>query len=121
MTKLNYVEAVIQQLHNKTIHGELQWESRERSISAQPIPAISVWIYYLDEGPDTAIWDYGMIGHPVGKDMTMVGNPASPKAHLYEIKAAGAMLDQLNEIFRRVLLDPRKMEFEAAMKQLSEA
>jgi len=28
------------------------------------------------------------------------------------------MLDQVNEIFRYALLDPRKQEFEAAMKEL---
>jgi hypothetical protein len=98
----------------------LQWEDRGRSITAQPITAIDVSIYYLDEGPDAAIWDYAMIGHPVGKDMTMIGNPASPTAYLYAIKAGGQMLDQLNQIFRRVLLDPRKREFEAAMKRRHE-
>lgn len=118
MEKQKFAEIVIHEIHSKTISGELKWEDHQRSVSAQPIPAISVSIYYLDEGPDTAIWDYAMIGHPVGEDITMIGNPASPKAHLYGIKAGGQMLDQLNEIFRRVLLDPRKAEFEAAIKQL---
>jgi hypothetical protein len=62
-----------------------------------------------------------MIGHPVGRDMTMIGNPASANAHLCRLTAAGQMLDQLNEIFLRVLLDPRKKQFEAAIKQLHES
>jgi hypothetical protein len=37
------------------------------------------------------------------------------------LMASGQMLDKLNDIFRRVLLDPRKSEFEAAIKQLHEA
>jgi hypothetical protein len=31
---------------------------------------------------------------------------------------SASMLDQVNEIFRYALLDPRKQEFEAAMKEL---
>ena len=111
---------MIQKVISKTTNGELQWEDRGRSITAQPITAIAVSICYLDDGPDAAIWDYVTIGHPVGSDMTIIGNPASPTAYLYAIKAGGQMLDQLNEIFRRVLLDARKREFEAAMKRLHE-
>ena len=66
----------------------------------------------------TAVWEYVMITHPVGKGMTMIGNPASEKAQFHRIKASGRTLDQANEIFRHVLLEPRKKEFEAAMKVL---
>jgi hypothetical protein len=121
LEKLKYAEIVIEEVHSKTIHGGLQWKDNKRSVSAQPIPAIDASIYYTDEGPDAAIWEYVLIGHPVGKDMTMIGNPASPKANLCQLKATGQMLDQVNEIFRQVLLDPRKTEFEAAIKQLHEA
>jgi hypothetical protein len=121
LERLEYAKLVIQEVHRRTIHGEFEWKVSERSITAQPTAAIEVSISYLDEGPDAAIWDYIMIGHPVGKGSTMVGNPASPKAEYCQTKAAGQMLDQMNDIFLRVLLDPRKRDFEAAIKQLHES
>lgn len=121
MRNLEFAEVVIHEVHSKTISGELKWQDRQRSVIAQPIPTISVSIYYQDDGPDAAIWEHVLIGHPVGKDMTLVGNPAAPKSHLCKLLAAGQMLDHVNDIFRRVLLDPRKADFEAAIRQLHES
>jgi len=121
LEKLKYAELVIEEVHSKTINGTLQWKDDQGSVSAQPTPAIRVSFSYEDDGPDSAIWEYVLIWHPVGKAMTMVGNPASSRAHLCTLLASGQMLDELNEIFRRVLLDPRKSKFEVAIKQLHEA
>ena len=120
MEKLKYAELVIEEIYSKTINGTLQWKDDQGSVSAQPTPAIRVSISYEDDGPDAAIWERVFIGHPIGRDMTMVGNPASSRARLSTLMASGQMLDKLNDIFRRVLLDPRKSEFEAAIKQLHE-
>jgi len=49
--------------------------------------------------------------------MMILRNPASSIAGPYELITSPSMLDQVNEIFRCVLLDPRKQEFEAAMKE----
>ena len=120
MEKLKYAEIVIKEAHSRTTHGALKWTNHKSSITAQPTPAISVSIENLDDGPDGATWEYAMITHPVGTARTMIGNPSSPKAHLNAMLADGEMLGQLNEIFRLVLLDPRKRDFEVAMKELHE-
>jgi hypothetical protein len=49
-----------------------------------------------------------MVTHPVGKGMTTMGNPASDKARLYQQIDSAQTLAQVNEIFRHVLLEPRK-------------
>jgi len=116
--KLKYAEAVIEQVHAKTIRGGLEWTRRPSMLFADPTPTINVTITFADEGPDSAIWENVIIKHPVGSGSTMVGNPASSKARLYEQITSASMLDQVNEIFRYALLDPRKQEFEAAMKEL---
>lgn len=121
MEKLKYAETVIKEVHSRTTRGELQWTHNQRSVSAQPTPAIRVSINYVDDGPDAATWEYVVITHPVGTDLTVLGNPSSPKATLFAMSAADEMLDQLNEIFRRILLEPRKSDFEVAMKKLHEA
>lgn len=118
MENLTYAETVIEQVHMKTFRGGLKWRCNRDSVSADPTTAINVSFKFDDDGPDSAIWEYVMITHPVGKDMTMIGNPASPKARFCQIIASGRTLDQANEIFRHILLEPRKKEFEAAMKAL---
>ena len=120
MEKIKYAEIVIKEVHSRTTHGALKWENNQHSITAQPTPAIGVSIEYLDDGPDGATWEYVMITHPVGTARTMIGNPSSSKAHLTAMVADGDMLDQLNEIFGLVLLDPRKKDFDIAIKQLLE-
>ena len=117
MEKIKYAEIVIKEVHSRTTHGALKWENNQHSITAQPNQAIRVSINYVDDVPDAATWEYVMITHPVGNAMTMIGNPSFSKTRA-ELLADGEMLDQLNEIFRLVLLDPRKREFEVAMKQL---
>jgi len=86
-------------------------------VSADPTRAIYVTISFEDDGPDSAIWESVIIKYPVGDGMMILSNPASSKAGLYELITSASMLDQVNEIFRYVLLDPRKQEFEAAMKE----
>lgn len=121
MEKLNYAEIVIQEIHSRTIKGELEWKCDGRSVSARPSPIIQFSIYYQDDGPDAATWEHVLITHPVGKAFTMIGNPSSPKARLCEIIASGKMLDEINETFRHILLDPRKAAFETAMRLLRES
>jgi hypothetical protein len=113
LQRLKYAETVIEQVHLKTFQCSQDW------VRANPTPPIGVSIKYQDDGPDAAIWECVLIKHPVGKDSTVIGNPASPKSH-YGLAASGSMLDQLNEICRHVVLDPRQKEFEVAMKQLLE-
>lgn len=123
MEKLKYAEIVIKEVHSRTTQGTLKWEDKNHVslIAAQPTPAIGVSIRYVDNGPDGATWEYAKITHPVGIDETMIGNPASSRARSAEVLADSDMLEQLNEIFRLVLLDPRQRDFEVAMKQLLEA
>jgi hypothetical protein len=117
---LKYAEIVIEQVHMRTIQGKLQWENSQDWVRANPTPAIGMSIKYQDDGPDAAIWEFALIKHPVGKDSTMIGNPASANSRIVKLNATGSMLDQMNEIFRHVVLDPREKEFEEAMKQLRE-
>ena len=51
--------------------------------------------------------------------MTILGNPASAKARLNQLIESAETLAQVNAIFNHVLLEPRKKEFEAAMKELT--
>ncbi len=44
MEKLKYAELVIEEIHSKTINGTLQWKDDQRSVAAQPTPAIRVSI-----------------------------------------------------------------------------
>jgi len=118
LEKLKYAETVIEQVHIKTFRDELKWELGRDSISAEPTSAIRIFIKFDDDGPDSAVWEYILVGHPVGKDSTMLGNPVSARARLCSLLASGRTLDQLNDIFRHALLEPRKREFEAAMKEL---
>ena len=95
-----------------------KWERGKSKISTDPTPAIYVVTSFADEGPDSAIWESVIIKYPVGNGMMILSNPASSKAGTYEPITSASILDQVNEIFRHVLLDPRKQEFEAAMKEL---
>jgi hypothetical protein len=117
---LKFAEIVIEQAHKGTLQGRLQWENSPDWVRANPTPAIGVSIKYKDDGPDAAVWEFLLIKHPVGKDSTMVGNPGSATSRIVALTASGPMLDQVNEIFRHVVLNPRKKEFEVAMKQLRE-
>jgi hypothetical protein len=121
LEKIKYAEIVTQEIHSRTIKGQLEWKDDQRSVSARPSPTIQFSIYYADDGPDAATWEHVLITHPVGTAFTMIGNPASPKARLCEIIATGEMLDEINETFRHVLLDPRRAAFETAMKLLRES
>jgi hypothetical protein len=115
---LVYAGTVIETVHFKTLQGKLKWEIKPSSIVAEPTSAIYVMIEFRDDGPDSAVWERVMIKHPVGKGATMLGNPDSDKARLCDQIASAGTLDQVNEIFRYVLLGPRKKEFEAAMRAL---
>jgi hypothetical protein len=115
---VKFAETVIGQVHAKTLQGGLTWEINRDRVAAEPTPNIRVTINFDDDGPDSAIWQNVMITHPVGVGVTLLGNSASPKAKLFVQVKSGKMLDQINEIFRYVLLEPRKKEFEAAMKEL---
>jgi hypothetical protein len=112
------LEMVIDQVHEKTFRGDLEWRSSGDSVRAEPTPAIVVGFKFYDDGPDSAVWEYVYVTHPVGKDMTMLGNPASTKTRLIESKASGKTLVKLDDLFRHVLLEPRKKQFEDAMKEL---
>ncbi len=118
MDKLKYAEIVIKEVHSKTILGQLQWKDDRRYVRAQPTPSIKVTIEYRDNGPDAATWETVFITYPVGSGETMIGSPSARIPGACDFTAAGEMLDQLNEIFRRVLLDPRKLAFEDEMKKL---
>ena len=118
LAKLRYAEAVIEKVHAMTIQGGLEWKCLPGIVSTNPTPTINVMITFADEGPDSAIWESVIVKHPVGRGTTMLSNPASSKTRLYEPITSASTLDQVNEIFRHVLLDPRKQEFEAAMKEL---
>ena len=118
MEKLKYAETAIEQVHIKTFRGDLPWQCSRDRVSADPTPGIRVSIRFDDEGTNSAIWERVVITHPVGEDITMLGNPSSAKSGLCQLIAAGQTLDRVNEIFCYVLLDPREREFEAAMKEL---
>jgi hypothetical protein len=118
LEKLIFVETVIAHVRSKTLEGKLKWKSSVSSITAEPTAAIYVMINFNDDGIDSAIWESVMIKHPVGKGVTALGNPASDKSRLYDPITFTETLNQMNEIFRYVLLEPRKKEFEAAMKEL---
>jgi len=118
MEKLTFAETVIERAHYKTLRGELQWKINASSVTVELTPAIYVMFNFDDDGPDSATWESIMIKHPVGKGMTILGNPGGPKARLYDGTIPAETLNQLNEIFRYVLLDPRQKDFEAAMKEL---
>jgi hypothetical protein len=113
-----YAETVIEHLHRKTFREGLEWQRRDSSVSAQPTPAITVSIHFYDDGPNSALWDYVYMSYPVGKDAAMLWNPASKRARLAPTLASGKTLVQLDEIVRHTLLEPRRKEFEAAMKEL---
>jgi hypothetical protein len=115
---LKFAETVIGQVHAKTLQGGLAWEVDRGRVAAEPTTNIQVTINFDDDGPDSAIWQNVIIKHPVGEGVTILGNPASPKANLFVQVKSGKMLDQINEIFRYVLVEPRKKEFEAAMREL---
>ena len=118
MEVLEYAGTVIEQVHIKTLRRDLPWECFLDRISTNPTPTILVSIRFEDYEANSAIWEYVMIKHPVGQGMTMLCNPASAKSRLCELLAAGQTLDRVNEIFRYVLLDPRKEAFRAAMEEL---
>jgi hypothetical protein len=118
LEQLEYAETVIEQVHIRTLRGDLVWECFENRISADPVSSIKVLIRFEDEEVNSAIWEHVLISHPVGKALTMLGNPSSAKAHLNRFLATGQTLDRVNAIFRHVLLEPREKAFEAAMKEL---
>lgn len=118
MEHLKFAEAVIERTHKLTIAGELKWKLESDSIRAEPTPAISVRINFDDVGPDSATWKSLFIRNPVGKGLTMLGNPATAKSHIFDPIPPGPMLDRVNEIFKHVLLIPRQREFEAEMNRL---
>lgn len=118
MESVEFFETVIEQVYKRTVSGDLEWKCTQDSVRAEPTGAITVGIKFYDDGPDSAIWEYAYATHPVGKDMTMLGNPDSKKARLIQILASGKTLVQLNDIFNRVLLEPRKRQFEEAIKEL---
>ena len=118
MENVEYAEIVIEQVHKKTFRGDLKWQISGESVRAEPTPAITVSFKFYDDGPDSAVWEYVYVSHPVGKDAVMLGNPASAKARLISTMASERALVQLNDIFRHVALEPRKTQFEDAMKEL---
>lgn len=118
MEKVKYAEIVAADAFKRTRAGNLKWRVERNYIMASVIGTIEVTIHYYDQGPDSAQWEYASISSPVNRDLTIVGNPREPKAKFCEIQAQGVILDQLNQIFLQVLLDPRAQEFEDAMKKL---
>lgn len=118
MDKIEYAATVIAAVHAQTIQGKLPWRTNPGMVVAEPTSTIMVMIGFEDDGPDSAVWESVMIKHPVGKGITILGNLASSKSRLYEPITSAQTLAQVNEVFRYVLLEPRKREFEAAMKEL---
>jgi hypothetical protein len=117
MQLLQFVQEVLEKVHAQTLAGGLKWKCYSDYVIAEPSPTISVKINFEDLGPDSAIWKSVFIKHPVGKGITMLGNPAAGRS-IFDPIPAGRMLDQVNDIFRHVLLDPRRREFEAEMDHL---
>jgi hypothetical protein len=118
LEKLKYAEDVVDRVHAQTFKGELKWNCNSERILVEPTPNIWMRIDFEDEGPDSAIWKNVMIKHPVGKGVTILGNPDAPKTILFDPTPRGRMLDQVNEIFRHVLLDTRQRQFEDEMDRL---
>ena len=65
--KLKYAEIVIEEVHNRTIHGSLEWKDNQDYIAAQPTPAIRVSIAYTDDGPDMATWEHVILFTRLGR------------------------------------------------------
>jgi len=118
MQLLQFVQEVLEKVHAQTLAGRLKWKCYSDYVIAEPSPTISVKINFEDLGPDSAIWKSVFIKHPVGKGLTMLGNPATAKSHIFDPIPPGPMLDRVNEIFKHVLLIPRQREFEAEMNRL---
>ncbi len=117
MQELEYAETVIASACTKSLAKELKWRTNTRSITAE-LTGISISIDFVDDGPDSAIWQYVMIKHPVGEGWTMVSNPAGPTAHLAKNLASGPTLDHVNAIFNLELLEPRQKSFATAIAAL---
>ena len=65
LDKLEYVTAVISQVHAKTLQGGLAWKTTLPGlISAEPTPSIYVMINFDDDGPDSAVWESVVVKHP---------------------------------------------------------
>jgi hypothetical protein len=118
LDQLRYAEIVIEQAHRKTMTGELKWTTGRDDISANPTASIRISMKFDDEEASSAIWGYAVITHPVGQNITLLGNPASAKSTLYKHPPSALSLNRMNEIFQFILLDPREKEFEVAMKEL---
>jgi hypothetical protein len=120
MDKSKYAETVIAEAYKRSMAGTLKWRVERNYILAALAAKIEVTIHYFDQGPDSAHWEYATVNSPVNRELTMLGNPQVPKAKYCDIQAKGEVLNQLNQIFRQMLLDPRTRGFESAIKKLGE-
>lgn len=117
MEKREYAQAVIAEAHKRTTAGVLKWRVERTFITATLIGKIEILISFADVGPDSAQWEFVSIDSPVSPERTVIRNPEVSK---YPDQVTDASLDQMNQIFHQVLLDPRRKEFEEIMKKLSE-
>jgi len=118
--KQEYIAVVVEKVHRRTLAGKQKWTDRNKYVTAELVPSIEVSFAYKDRGPDSAVWEYYAIKSPVGTDMSLIANPNGSKAGMYEPAGSDVVLEQMHEIFNHVVLAPRRNEFAAKMKQLTD-
>ena len=120
MDEQEYVELVVAQVYAKTMENRLKWQVEWDLLTAEPVKSIQIRIRYKSKGPDSAVWDSAFITSPVDGESSMITNPEGPSGRL-ATKTGSATLQQIDEIFARFVLEPRRKQFEAALAELKRA
>ena len=118
MNEREYGEFVVEQVYAKTMQNRLKWQVERDHLSAEPLKSIRVRIRFKDDGPDSAVWENAFISNPVGDGTTMITNPNGPSAR-YASQVGSETVRQIDEIFTRLILEPRRKQFDAALAELA--
>ncbi len=107
MTSREYIEAVLEVAHARTLSGRLQWVVKSDSARAELTASVSMRFRVRVTGPDTASWESLAIYDTDLDYATDFTNKDAPLAN-YTNVPTGVALAQIEDLFERVYLAPKR-------------
>jgi hypothetical protein len=113
-----FAEKVIAEVYKRTLEDKLVWKVDKDSMKAEPTDSIHVRVRFEDKGPASAKWTGVTITNPVGSGITFFDHPKEPVARLAPFEVSQETLSRLDQLFEKLVLEPRRKRFESAMAEL---
>ena len=113
-----YADLVVKEVHKRAFSGKLECSIRDRAMTAKLGGPVELTMMFKDKEVDSAEWEFVSIQNPVGIGSTTMGNSAKDKNLSRDISLSPELQKLLDEIFELLVLQPRRKQAAAILKQI---